>query len=174
MTNTQKSIEVFQIPSTPLGTITFQLGPDGLTALGFFSTSSSEGNALSNNPVAKQITRQIRAYFSGEKVAFDFPVDLSALSDFQQKVLIACREIAYGEVETYGELAKRIGKPGAAQAIGGVMARNPIPLIIPCHRVVASGGMLHGYSAQGGLQTKSILLNLEGFLINNQQIIKDK
>lgn len=91
------------------------------------------------------------------------PVDLQGVSLFHRKVLQALRETKPGEVVTYGELAARVGVPGAARAVGEAMARNPIPLIVPCHRVLASGGGDGGYSALGGLATKFALLRLEGW-----------
>ena len=91
----------------------------------------------------------------------DIKVDLSHLSPFQQRVVRHCRKIAPGETATYGEIADRAGGPGAARAVGNVMAQNRVPIVIPCHRVVGSGGSLGGYSAPGGLTTKQQLLDME-------------
>jgi len=108
---------------------------------------------------------RLRAYAEGEPDDFrDVPLDLGEMTDFQRRVSLACRRIDYGQTRTYADLAARIGSPGAARAVGNVMARNRLPIIIPCHRVVGSAGALGGYSAPGGLGTKRWLLRLEGSL----------
>jgi methylated-DNA-[protein]-cysteine S-methyltransferase len=109
------------------------------------------------------LQEHIIAYFEGENVDFstDPAVSLDALSPFDRKVLQTCRKIPPGETTTYGDLAVRIGHPGAARAVGSALARNPIPLIIPCHRVLRSDGHLGGFSAPGGLATKQKLLRHE-------------
>ncbi len=104
---------------------------------------------------------QLRRYFDGEVVEFTIPLRLAGTTPFQERVLRACRTIPFGETLTYGELATLSGHRGAARAAGGVMARNPIPLVIPCHRVLASGGRIGGYSAPGGPTTKQRLLDHE-------------
>jgi len=89
----------------------------------------------------KTVFQAILRYFSGEEVDFsDYELDLSELTEFQQKVLTETRKIPYGETITYRELACRIGKEGASRAVGGALSRNPYPIIIPCHRVVSSSG----------------------------------
>lgn len=93
----------------------------------------------------------------------DLPVDDQGLTPFERRVLSACRAIPRGEVRSYGELARQVGQPTASRAVGGVMARNPIPLLLPCHRVVQSGGGLGHYSL-GGPSVKVALLRLEGAL----------
>jgi methylated-DNA-[protein]-cysteine S-methyltransferase len=92
-------------------------------------------------------------------------LDLTELTDFQRRVSLACRQIAWGNTCTYGELATRIGSPRAARAVGSVMARNRLPIVIPCHRVLGTAGRLGGYSAPGGLDTKRRLLQLEGIRV---------
>ena len=107
---------------------------------------------------------QIREYLDGERSIFNLPLDFSHLTDFRRRVLAETLKIPYGETSTYGEIARRAGSPHAARAVGGAMAANPIPIIIPCHRVLAADGTLHGYAGgQGaGLETKARLLKLEG------------
>jgi methylated-DNA-[protein]-cysteine S-methyltransferase len=112
----------------------------------------------------KGLQRRIAAYFSGERARFTVPVDLTGLTEFQQAALRACLSIPYGVTTTYGRLAAMVGRAGAARAVGRAMARNPIPLIIPCHRVLAAGGDLGGFSAEGGVEVKSRMLRLEGAL----------
>jgi methylated-DNA-[protein]-cysteine S-methyltransferase len=107
---------------------------------------------------------QLREYFVGQRSHFDLPVFVGYLSDFQQLVLRETSRVPHGQVTTYGEIARRIGKKGAARAVGQVLANNPIPIVIPCHRVLGSDGGLHGYSGGKGLETKADLLRLEGSL----------
>lgn len=104
--------------------------------------------------------RQLREYFAGERDRFDLPVDLGALSGFDRRVLEAARGIGYGQVVPYAELARRIGRPKAARAVGGALGRNPIAIVVPCHRVVRTDGGLGGYG--GGVEFKERLLALEG------------
>ena len=112
--------------------------------------------------VADHATTQLREYLDGERRELDFPLDWSLAGDGQRVVLETLRGIApYGHVVTYGELARRSGCPGGARAVGQAMARNPLPLVVPCHRVVAADG-LGGYG--GGLPLKRRLLALEGVL----------
>ncbi len=100
-------------------------------------------------------------YFAGEPVKLGrYPVDLSAHPSFRRRALLAARQIPYGEVRTYGWVASRAGRPRAGRAAGQAMSRNPIPLVIPCHRVIAAGGRLGGFG--GGLKMKRALLQLEG------------
>lgn len=108
---------------------------------------------------------QIRAYLSGLRLRFDIKVDLSSLTQFQRQVLQATQEIQPGEVVTYSEIAKRIGNPKSVRAVGQALGRNPIPIVIPCHRVIAADGSLGGYSGGGGLETKAKLLKLEGAML---------
>ncbi|HIQ23396.1 MAG TPA: methylated-DNA--[protein]-cysteine S-methyltransferase [Planctomycetes bacterium] len=91
----------------------------------------------------------------------DVPVDLGGMSEFARSVYHHCRRIPYGETTTYGRLAAMLGRPEAARAVGNSMARNPVPLVIPCHRVVGAGGSIGGYSAPGGVRWKRRLLELE-------------
>jgi methylated-DNA-[protein]-cysteine S-methyltransferase len=106
------------------------------------------------------VRRELDEYFSGERTAFDVDVDLAAVPEFQRHVLDELVRVPYGEVTTYGALASRIGKPRAARAVGGALNRNPVPIIVPCHRVIGASGSLVGYA--GGLERKQALLRLEG------------
>ena len=109
-----------------------------------------------------QIENQVRAYLNGERQTFDIPVDISQLTDFQRQVLFATRQVPRGQIATYMDIARKIGNPKAVRAVGQALGRNPIPIVIPCHRVIASNGSLGGYSGGGGLETKAKLLQLEG------------
>ena len=108
--------------------------------------------------------RQVREYLAGRRKTFSVPLDLRAVTPFRRKVLLACRQVPYGTTVTYGQLAARAGRPMAARAVGQAMASNPVPLVIPCHRVLAAGGGLGGFmgAAAGGLCLKRRLLELEG------------
>ncbi|KJX75328.1 methylated-DNA--[protein]-cysteine S-methyltransferase [Mycobacterium lepromatosis] len=101
---------------------------------------------------------QLDAYFSGELNEFAIELDLRG-TEFQQRVWRALKTIPYGETRSYGEIAKQVGAPGAARAVGLANSRNPIPVIVPCHRVIGASGQLTGYS--GGLERKLTLLELE-------------
>jgi methylated-DNA-[protein]-cysteine S-methyltransferase len=102
---------------------------------------------------------QLAQYFAGERTAFDLPLAFDAGTPFQQQVWHELRRIPYGETISYGELARRVGRPDRARAVGGANGRNPIPVIVPCHRVIGADGSLVGFG--GGLERKRILLELE-------------
>jgi O-6-methylguanine DNA methyltransferase len=108
---------------------------------------------------------QINAYFECEITNLDIAADLSNRTPFQQKVLNTVREIPYGQVVTYSELAKRIGDPNAFRAVGQALRRNPVPLVIPCHRVIHSDGTLGGYGGAIGSERKIKLLKFEGVIL---------
>ena len=107
-----------------------------------------------------RVKRELDEYFSGERTKFETPVDLSPAGGFQRRVLSELAAVPYGAVTTYGTLAARAGRPAAARAVGTVMNRNPVPIVLPCHRVIGSTGKLVGYG--GGLERKETLLRLEG------------
>lgn len=104
---------------------------------------------------------QVREYFAGRLRQFDVKLDLSLLTRFQRQVLDRCAKIGYGRTKTYGQLAHEIGRPKAARAVGGALGRNPVPLVIPCHRVVGGDGSLTGFSAEQGVSLKRRLLEME-------------
>ncbi len=111
----------------------------------------------------KVLREQITAYFDGAYVNFDkdIPIITDGLSFFAGQVLNACRDIGFGQTVSYAGLAKEIGQPAAYRAVGGALAKNPLPLIIPCHRVVCANGKIGGFSAPGGKKLKIKLLNHE-------------
>ena len=115
------------------------------------------------NPAIADVVERLGRYAAGEEVSFeDVQIDLSHLTAFQQRVVRACRKISRGRTRTYGELAATVGSPGAARAVGSVMAKNRLPIVVPCHRVVGSAGSLGGFSAPDGLSMKERMLSLEG------------
>ncbi len=117
--------------------------------------------------VLNEATDQLRDFFGAERQGFDVPIDLR-VSDWDRLVLTGAARLQFGETASYGELAGRIGRPGAAQAVGGAMGRNPVPILIPCHRIIGAGGTLGGYGGstfadrRAALGIKRRLLALEG------------
>jgi len=109
--------------------------------------------------VLDDCAKQLDAYFAGQLTEFDLPLVYSG-TDFQQQVMHALRDIPYGETCSYGEMAKKLGRDGAARAVGSANRRNPLPIIVPCHRVIGANGELTGFA--GGLSIKRKLLTLEG------------
>lgn len=121
-------------------------------------------DAVERRPSLMKVYRQeLRDYFDGKRTKFTLPIDLSGVhGPFQKKVLQRLARLPFGHLISYGELAVRSGSPNAARAVGSAMAANPLPVVIPCHRVVEAGGRLGGYS--GGLSNKKKLLTHEGVL----------
>jgi methylated-DNA-[protein]-cysteine S-methyltransferase len=140
----------------------------GLYSLGF---GMEQDHFLDNlDPLARTehssvtlspIIQQLQEYFGGSRFHFDLPVDLGRLTGFQRSVLSTIRRIPAGQVWTYHQVARAIDRPKASRAVGQALGNNPIPIIIPCHRVIASNGSLGGYSGGGGLASKKLLLQLE-------------
>ena len=116
-------------------------------------------------PDAKKIApyvRELREYLNGKRTAFTIPIDWSLFRPFQREALQVVYRIPYGETCTYHDIAMEIGRPNASRAVGRANATNPMPLVIPCHRVIGRDGKLHGYGGGEGLKTKEWLLKLEG------------
>lgn len=111
----------------------------------------------------KPVQERICAYFGPEPTEFgpEIPLDLTGSKPFQTIVLSACRQVQFGRTTTYSQLAKKLGRPAAARAVGNALAGNPLPLIIPCHRVLCASGNLGGFSAPGGTELKAALLRHE-------------
>jgi methylated-DNA-[protein]-cysteine S-methyltransferase len=110
-----------------------------------------------------ELIASIQAYAAGEDVDFSgVPVDLTGVDDFRLAIYDAARKLAFGETTTYGELARRAGHAGLARETGAALGANPVPLVIPCHRILAAGGKIGGFSAPGGSTTKEKMLAMEG------------
>lgn len=120
----------------------------------------SEPGATEVPTLLPKLADCLTRFFAGEPVAFDVDCDWAGRTAFEQAVWRACRRVPYGKTATYGDLAKRIGNPQAARAIGMAMSRNPCPIVVPCHRIVGSNG-LGGFSGSGGLDQKRDLLEME-------------
>jgi methylated-DNA-[protein]-cysteine S-methyltransferase len=112
------------------------------------------------HPMLAQATAQLAEYFAGHRIAFDLPLDLQGGTQFQRSVWQALLAIPCGGTTSYGILSQRIGQPAAVRAVGAAVGRNPVSIVVPCHRVVGAGGALTGYA--GGLDRKTALLRLEG------------
>ena len=164
-----------QLSSSPFGQLWTAVGPNGLAAVGWESPEtaflqklsallSSAGRSFEickDAAGAGQACRELSEYLLKQRRTFQIAIDWDVLPSFQRQALKATYAIPYGEVRSYGEIARQIGHPGAARAVGRAEATNPMPLVLPCHRVVGSDGKLHGYAGPGGLEMKRWLLNLE-------------
>jgi methylated-DNA-[protein]-cysteine S-methyltransferase len=143
---------------TPRGVVAVEIGRDPALFAGWLTQKLGQVcQVVETGPPS----RQIQEYLSGVRTMFDLEIDWALITPFQRRVLTLQLAIPYGETRTYGQLAALLGKPRAARAVGRAGATNPIPLIIPCHRVIGSDGSLRGYGAPGGIQTKAWLLALE-------------
>lgn len=152
---------------TPVGMLVISAGAEGVTSVLLSGSKKARGrdSGAADAPPAsmRKVARAFDRYFAGDAHALDgLPVDLSSVrSEFHRRVLTTLRELtAPGKTISYGGLAAAVGHLGAARAVGMVMARNPVPIILPCHRVLASDGSLGGYG--GGLEMKRALLAIEG------------
>ncbi len=145
----------------PIGELLLAGEEGALSMIGFPKGSmrrEPEPHWIFNEKPLEQACTQLSEYFAGERREFDLPLKLHG-TEFQISVLEALQDIPYGETTSYGEIAKRIGRPKAVRAVGAANGRNPIPIIVPCHRVIGSTGDLTGFG--GGLDTKEALLRLE-------------
>lgn len=152
---------------SPLGTMLLAATDDGLAGVWFegqkHGPDSRGWREDARHPVLRAAIAQLQAYYAGQRNDFDLPLDLRAGTPFQQSVWSALRAIPPGGTTSYGELARRLGRPQAARAIGAAVGRNPVSVVVPCHRVLGTGGSLTGYA--GGLERKTALLRLEGALM---------
>ena len=153
----------------PVGRVYIAASANGLCILDFGVEQTAFLNRL--DPLARTeqddlpiYVRQLQEYFEKARSQFDLPIDLSTITPFQRSVLQVAQSIPAGQVWTYGQVAKVIGRPKASRAVGQALGSNPIPIVVPCHRVIASDGSLTGYSAGGGIATKKWLLQMEGAL----------
>jgi len=155
---------------SPLGNMTLAASELGLCGVWFDgqrhgpSPAQMEGWTLApGHPLLLQAAEQLQTYFAGQRQSFDLPLDLSHGTAFQQSVWQALRQVSCGQHQSYGDLARQLNKPKAMRAVGAAVGRNPISIIVPCHRILGAGGQLTGYA--GGLWRKEALLRLEGHLM---------
>jgi methylated-DNA-[protein]-cysteine S-methyltransferase len=146
----------FAVMNTPLGELTLTSTEKGLAAVDF-GRRVPQG-AIANLAANRTFIRQIEEYFQGQRTQFDFPLDFKG-TEFQMAVWRELLQIPYGQTRTYGDIAKKLGRPGAARAVGMANHDNHLPIVVPCHRVVGHDGSLTGYA--GGLHIKQQLLNIE-------------
>ena len=160
------------VEDTPIGPLTLAATPDGLVRVGFghedlvlHELASEVSPRVVRLPARlDEVRRELEEYFTGRRRNFDVPVDRRLSRGYRRIVLEALsREVPYGQTVSYKELAERTGNPKASRAVGSAMATNPIPIVVPCHRVLRTGGALGGYG--GGLDTKVWLLRHEGALL---------
>lgn len=167
------TIELAAIHDTPLGTVWALASEDGLLAVSLWDdperlskearrVRGREPVAAAGQTVAEEALRQIAEYLSGLRRVFDLPLDWSGVSEFQRRALELVLLVPYGHTTTYQAIARELGGSAVARAVGRANATNPLPLVVPCHRVLGADGSLHGYSAPGGLETKALLLRMEG------------
>ncbi|GAP13922.1 O-6-methylguanine DNA methyltransferase [Longilinea arvoryzae] len=165
-----------QLPSSPLGPLTVVVSEVGLVRLDFAALPAAIGELRPWLAPAAQIAphhlaealEQLDDYLGGRRREFDLTIDWRAMPEFSARALQAAAAIPCGQVLTYGELAHRLGLVNGARAVGQAMASNPIPIVLPCHRVVGADRRLHGYSGLYGIETKAWLLKLEGSTFQSQ------
>lgn len=158
---------------SPLGPMTLAATHAGLAGVWFDGqrhlpdelTAPSDWPTDATHPVLKKTTRQLTEYFAGQRRDFELQLDLSGGTAFQQAVWQALLGIATGQTTSYGRISQTIGNPAAVRAVGAAVGRNPVSIIVPCHRVLGADGSLTGYA--GGLDRKTALLKLEGALVGN-------
>lgn len=166
-----------ELKDTPLGAMCFVAGDLGLQRVAFMSLKTlketddgGEGQpSLRGLEILSELMQEMNVYFLGLRRSFSAEVDWDVLDGFQARVLARTVEIPFGEVATYGQIAEDLGKSGGARAVGRALGTNPMPVVIPCHRVIGVGGWLRGYS--GGLEKKGFLLSLEGHNINDGKLL---
>lgn len=145
--------------NTPVGVIRLVSGAQGLTALSWIEDHCDDTKPSDSHLILGR--QELLEYFSGRLQRFTVKVDFSLWQGFAAQVIKVLHAVPYGETVTYGEVARRAGNSQAARAVGRIMASNPLPIILPCHRVIAANGDLTGYSGAGGVATKNFLLHLE-------------
>jgi methylated-DNA-[protein]-cysteine S-methyltransferase len=148
----------FTLHPHPMGTLALVASDEGLEQVRFDGTPPPDAIPGNGHPILKETIRQLNAYFARELREFSLPLVLKGTA-FQVRVWRALQQIPYGTTRTYAEQARAIGTPDAVRAVGAANGRNPIPIVIPCHRVIGSNGKLTGFG--GGLPLKRYLLDLE-------------
>lgn len=147
---------------SPIGNLKLETTGNAILRLSFNGKEFRDSNLANQPEIIRTAVQQLKEYFNGERKEFDLPLALEG-TDFQLRVWENLQKISYGATTTYSELSKMMGNVKAVRAIGRANGQNPIPIIIPCHRVVGAGGNLTGYS--GGLEKKKYLLRHEGALL---------
>lgn len=144
---------------SPFGKLTLTTSSAGLNGLFFPGRASSLDERHQKPEAFDAVIEQLDEYFAGTRQTFELAIDLSAGTPFQQTIWTALQDIPYGQTISYGELARRVGRLDRVRAVGAAVGRNPLPIVVPCHRVIAADGKLTGYL--GGLHRKQALLDTE-------------
>lgn len=157
----------YDVVASPVGDLHVAATERGLCRISYFGDAWEDGlarqfGARVLRTTLDDVRRELDEYFEGRRREFDLPIDLR-VAPFPAAVLREVAAVPYGRTDTYGSLARKVGRPKAARAVGTVMNRNPIPIVLPCHRIVGASGALTGYA--GGLERKRILLQLEGAML---------
>ena len=170
MSDLEKNVVWFsEMPHTPVGLLWVAHSPTGVVAIRFGGDAGSfaaETEGLTGHTAVyapdqtTAVCEQLQTYFDGQRTTFDLSLRWDVMTPFQQKVLPLVHAIPYGRTRSYGDLAVELGDVGKSRAVGRANATNPLPIIVPCHRVLGRDGKLHGYG--GGLENKAWLLRLEG------------
>jgi methylated-DNA-[protein]-cysteine S-methyltransferase len=147
---------------TPLGTLQIEATERGLCGIWFPFRARDSVPSSGKNEVMTVAKQELSAYFAGDLTAFSVPLDWQG-TRFQESVWQALLAVPYGETVTYGDIARAIGRPRSSRPVGGAVGKNPLPIIVPCHRIIGSDGSLTGFT--GGLDIKIRLLELEGHSI---------
>ncbi len=167
-------IYIGRLPDSPIGPLWVAVSDLGLAAVEWNISQADftciieqryHAAVVYDESQTKEALQQLSEYLNGTRQDFDLLLDLSTLTSFQLQVLHHTYHIPYGQTATYKDIAVQVGKPRAARAVGRVEATNPIPLVIPCHRVLGSDGSMHGYGGPGGIKLKAWLLQMEGALV---------
>jgi len=156
-----------ELNGTPVGDLRLAISDQGLIAVEWANSQLDfDSYLLPFEPdILAPYTDQLREYFEGKRRKFSFPINWTIFRPFQKQSLQAVFKIPYGETRTYSEIAAEINHPRAYRAVGRANATNPMPIVIPCHRLIGSDGKLHGYGGGAGLPTKEWLLRMEGAVI---------
>ncbi len=157
--------------SSPVDNIAIHSSINGITSVILCAKSPTTTSEHPGSKLLLSAKAQVLEYFACKRFSFDLPLDWSSIDGFRKDVLTLTNTIPYGEVWTYGKIAKLLGKPNASRAVGGALSSNPLPIIIPCHRVVSASGALTGYTGANGIATKQFLLEIEGRKIVDQKLV---
>ena len=169
-TKTPGSIYIGELNETPLGDFRLAVSDFGLVAIEWADSQPEFDSYLVrlkrpielNQKKVAPYVKELREYLTGKRTAFTIPIDWTLFTPFQREALQAVFRIPYGETRTYIDIAREIDRPHAYRAVGSANAMNPMPIVVPCHRVIGTDGKLHGYGGGEGLKTKEWLLKMEG------------
>lgn len=174
------TVYISTLTGTPVGNFYIAVSELGMVALGWLDAEQNpikylawmNANVITKPEFVESYAKELDEYLHGQRRFFSFPIDWQTLKPFQLKVLQAVYAIPYGETRSYAEIAAAIGNPKAYRAVGRANATNPMPLVIPCHRVIGNDGKLHGYGGGQGLPTKAWLLKMENDILSKVSLVR--